>query len=316
MNRKITVIGAGSVGSATAFALTLQHTANEILLIDIDEERAKGEAMDILQGTPILLEAVKVYAGDYEAARGSDIVVITSGVGRKPGQTRTDLAQVNANIIKDIAPKITAVCPDATYIIVANPVDVLTQVFLKVTGLPEYKVLGSGTLLDTSRLRSRIAEYLKISPKNVRAYVFGEHGETSFVPWSLAQISTVRLDDYKNLIKLDNDTVVDLDHDEIETYMRTSGSTIIARKGYTNYAIAISVCSICEAIFSGVNAIATVSTMLHGEYGIEGVCLSLPTVLGSGRVQGRITPKLTEDEVAKLRHSADALKGLIETLDF
>ena len=312
---KITVIGAGSVGSTTAFALALKNIANEIVIIDINEDKALGEAMDIHQGTPLFSEPVNVYAGDYKSAVGSDIVVITSGVARKPGQTRIDLAQTNVNIIKQITPQIVRSCPDATYVIVANPVDILTYVFSKVSGIPQNCIIGSGTLLDTARLRARIAEYLSVSQKNVHAYVFGEHGETSFVPWSIAEVSTISLADYKELIKLDQGIMVDLDYDEIDNYMRSSGGKIIRRKGCTNYAIAVSVCGICECLQGGVNAVVTVSTMLSGEYGISDVCLSLPMLLGNGKVQGRITPRLTDEELEKLHHSADALKAVIAQID-
>ena len=307
MSKKITVIGAGSVGSATAFALAMRNIANEIVIIDINEDRALGEAMDIHQGTPLLSEPVNVYAGNYEAAAGSDIVVITSGVGRKPGQTRMDLVNTNVNIIKSITPNIVRTCPDATYVIVANPVDILTYVFCKMSGIPEDRVIGSGTLLDTARLRARIAEYLSVSQKNVHAYVFGEHGETSFVPWSIAEVSTINLEDYKDLIKLKKGIMVDLDYEEI--------AKIIARKGCTNYAIATSVCGICECLFGGVNAVVTVSTMLHGEYGLDDVCLSLPVMLGNGQVQGRIMPRLTDEEMEKLHYSGNALKTVISQLN-
>ena len=314
-NRKITVIGAGAVGSATAFALALKNVANEIVIVDINEDKALGEAMDIHQGTPLFSEPVNVYAGNYAAAAGSNIVVITSGVGRKPGQTRLDLVKTNVSIIKSIIPQITSVCPDAIYVIVANPVDILTYVFCKISGIPEERVIGSGTLLDTARLRARIAEYLSVSQKNVHAYVFGEHGETSFVPWSIAEISTIKLSDYKQMIQLKNGIMVDLDYEEIDKYMRSSGAKIIARKGCTNHAIAVSVCSICEYLFGGVNTVATVATMLHGEYGLDDVCLSLPVLLGNGQVQGRIMPSLTEEEMEKLHKSGEALKDVIAQLD-
>ena len=173
--------------------MSVQHTADEVVIVDINQEKAMGEAMDIRQGTPLTAQPVSVYAGTYESAAGSNIVIITSGIPRKPGQTRMDLAQTNVNVIKDIAPQITKYCPDATYIIVSNPVDILTYVFHKVTNIPHERIIGSGTLLDTARLRARLAEYLNVSEKNVHAYVFGEHGETSFIPWSIAQVSTCLL---------------------------------------------------------------------------------------------------------------------------
>ena len=278
---KITVIGAGNVGATIANDLMIQGIASEIVLIDVNKQKAFGEALDIYQGAPFCSPAI-VRSGDYPAAEGSDIVVITSGMPRKPGQTRIDLAQTNVDIIREVAPQIVKSCPDATYIIVSNPVDILTYVFLKLTGLPENRVLGSGTLLDTARLRARISEYLAVSQRNVHAYVFGEHGDTSFIPWSIAEISTINIADYKDRIKVNNSIMVDLDCAEIDEYMRSSGAKIIKRKGCTNYAIAVSVCGICECLKGGVNAVATVSTMLHGEYGVEDVCLSLPVLLGNG----------------------------------
>lgn len=313
-NRKITVIGAGSVGATTAFALTLQNIANEVVLVDINESKALGEAMDIRQSTPLLSDPVNVYAGNYESAAGSDIVVITSGMPRKPGQTRIDLAQTNVNIIKQIAPQIVKTCPDATYVIVSNPVDILTYVFHKVTDIPSNRIIGTGTQLDTARLRARIAEYLSVSQKNVHAYVFGEHGETSFIPWSIAEVSTVSLFDCKDKIKLDEDIMVDLDYAEIERHMRSSGAKVIERKGCTNYAISVAVCSICDALFGAVNAVQTVSLMLNGEYGISDVCLSMPALIGNGIVRGRITPVLTDEELAKLHYSADALKKVLSQM--
>ena len=313
-NRKITVIGAGSVGATTAFALTLQNIANEVVLVDINESKALGEAMDIRQSTPLLSDPVNVYAGNYESAAGSDIVVITSGMPRKPGQTRIDLAQTNVNIIKQIAPQIVKTCPDATYVIVSNPVDILTYVFHKVTDIPSNRIIGTGTQLDTARLRARIAEYLSVSQKNVHAYVFGEHGETSFIPWSIAEVSTVSLFACKDKIKLDEDIMVDLDYAEIERHMRSSGAKVIERKGCTNYAISVAVCSICDALFGAVNAVQTVSLMLNGEYGISDVCLSMPALIGNGVVRGRITPVLTDEELAKLHYSADALKKVLSQM--
>ena len=284
------------------------------MLVDINESKALGEAMDIRQSTPLLSDPVNVYAGNYESAAGSDIVVITSGMPRKPGQTRIDLAQTNVNIIKQIAPQIVKTCPDATYVIVSNPVDILTYVFHKVTDIPSNRIIGTGTQLDTARLRARIAEYLSVSQKNVHAYVFGEHGETSFIPWSIAEVSTVSLFDCKDKIKLDEDIMVDLDYAEIERHMRSSGAKVIERKGCTNYAISVAVCSICDALFGAVNAVQTVSLMLNGEYGISDVCLSMPALIGNGVVRGRITPVLTDEELAKLHYSADALKKVLSQM--
>ncbi|MGM9636157.1 MAG: L-lactate dehydrogenase, partial [Candidatus Avispirillum sp.] len=194
MMNKISIIGTGSVGSTIAYTLAVMGLASEIVMIDINSEKALGEALDIRQGTPFCAPC-SVYAGDYRDAEDSDIVILTSGVARKPGQTRLELAQINVNITKSIIPEITKYAPDASYIIVSNPVDILTYTFYKLSGIPENRIIGSGTILDTARLRSRLSEYYNISQSNVHAYVFGEHGDSSFVPWSLANISNVPIKD-------------------------------------------------------------------------------------------------------------------------
>lgn len=313
MSNKVTIIGAGSVGSTIAFMMAVKGIAAEIVIIDINEKKALGEAMDIRQGMPFC-NPCKIYAGRYEDAKDSDIVVITSGIGRKPGQTRLELAQTNVNIMKSIAAEISVVAPDALYVIVSNPVDVLTYVFAKVTDIPENRIIGTGTLLDTARLRSRIAEYMNVSQKNVHAYVLGEHGDSSFVPWSTTQICNVPLEQYKNSVTNPNMIQAELNYADIEEYMRTSGGKIIARKGATFYAIAISVCHICQCIFDNANAIVAVSTMMHGEYGLEDVCLSIPTVINASGVQGKVLPVLTAEEEEKLRFSAQTLRGVIDQI--
>ena len=195
MTNKVTIIGAGWVGATIAYSLVVNSPVSEIVLIDIKEEKAIGEALDIKQATPFL-SPTKVYAGNYEDAKGSEIVIITSGFGRKPGQTRLDLAQTNVDVLKDITPKIVKYAPNAIYIIVANPVDVLTYVFTKISGVPKSHVIGSGTILDTIRLRTRLSELYSINQKQVHAYVLGEHGDTSFVAWSAADITGIPLSEY------------------------------------------------------------------------------------------------------------------------
>lgn len=314
MANKITVIGAGSVGATIAFMMAVKGIAAEIVVIDINEKKALGEAMDIRQGIPFC-DPCKIYAGRYEDAKDSDIVVITSGIGRKPGQTRLELAQTNVNIMKSIAGEISKVAPDAVYVIVSNPVDVLTYVFNKVTDIPENRIIGTGTLLDTARLRSRIAEYMNVSQKNVHAYVLGEHGDSSFVPWSSARVCNVPLERFKDCVSDKGFVNADLNYEEIESYMRTSGGKIIQRKGATFYAIAMSVCHICQCIFENANAIIAVSTMLHGEYGIEDCCLSIPTIVNASGTAGKVLPDMTEEEVEKLRHSAQMLKNVIDQIN-
>lgn len=311
---KISIIGTGSVGSTIAYTITVMGLASEIVMIDINNDKALGEALDIRQGTPFC-GACLVYAGDYRDAVNSDIVILTSGVARKPGQTRLELAQTNVNITKSIIPEITKYAPDATYIIVSNPVDVLTYTFLKLSGIPESRIIGSGTILDTARLRTRLAEYYSINQSNVHAYVFGEHGDSSFIPWSVANISNVPISECKNLITNTGLTAPELNFEEIEQYVRKSGGRVIARKGATFYAVSVSVCHICKCVLSGIDTTMTVSTMMHGEYGIDDVCLSTLNVVGNNGLHGKVNVSLTVEEVAKLRHSADTLKDVINNLE-
>ncbi len=311
MSNKITIIGAGSVGSTIAYNMVVTGIASEIVMIDINENKALGEAMDIRQGVPFC-SPVSIYAGSYEDAKDSDVIILTSGLPRKAGQSRLELAQVNVDITKSIIPQIVKYAPNAVYIVVSNPIDILTYLFHKISGLPANQIIGSGTTLDTARLRSRLSETFNISQQNVHAYVFGEHGDSSFVPWSLANISNIPIEQYINCLPADKRPVVD--YADIEDYTRKSGAKIIANKGATFYAIAISVCHICKCLFSGIDTTLTVSTMMNGEYGIDDVCLSTLSVVGRKGVEGRLLVPLTDDEIVKLRHSADSLKAVIKDI--
>ena len=311
---KVSIIGTGSVGSTIAYTLTVMGLASEIVMIDINNEKALGEALDIRQGTPFC-GACSIYAGDYRDAVNSDIVIVTSGIARKPGQSRLELAQTNVNITKQIIPEITKYAPDATYIIVSNPVDILTYTFYKMSGLPENRIIGSGTILDTARLRSRLSEYYNINQSNVHAYVFGEHGDSSFIPWSVANISNVPIKDCKKLITTPGINTPELDFGEIEQYVRKSGARVIARKGATFYAVSVSVCHICKCLLGGIDTTMTVSTMMHGEYGIENVALSTLNMVGHEGVRGKVNVPMTDEEVMLLRKSADTLKDVISNLE-
>ena len=307
---KITIIGAGSVGSTIAYTLTVMGIAQEIVMIDINTEKALGEALDIRQGLPFCTPST-VFAGSYVDAVDSDIVIITSGMARKPGQTRLDLAQVNVNIMKDIIPQITGYAPNATYIIVSNPVDILTYTFCKCSGLPEEKIIGSGTILDTARLRAKISEHFSINQKNVHAYVLGEHGDSSFIPWSLCNISNVPILDYPKSLVSAPDLYKEPNFEVFENYVKKSGGRVIERKGATFYAVSVSVCHICKCLLSGIDTTMTISTMMHGEYGIEDVCLSTLALVGSQGIQSTVLLPLTDEETALMRKSADCLKAII-----
>ena len=314
MSTKITVIGAGSVGSAITNDIMVQGIASEVVLIDINKQKAMGEALDIYQGAPFCSPAI-IRSGDYEDAEGSQIVIITSGVPRKPGQSRLELAQTNVNILKQITPQIVKYAPNAIYILVSNPVDILTYVFTKISGIPENRILGSGTVLDTSRLQSELAKRFHISPKNVHAHVYGEHGDSSFVPWSLATIANNKIDDYKNCIADSERIRWNGDHQAVEDFVKQSGAQVIKNKGATFYAVAISVCHICKCILNGSGTALTVSTMMHGEYGVEDVCLSTLALVGSDGVHTKITSPLTPEETEKMHLSAQKLREIIDGLE-
>lgn len=314
MSRKITVIGAGNVGATIAYTLSLGDIASEIVVIDIKKDKVEGEVMDIVQGASFR-EPISVIAGDYADAAGSDIVIITSGIGRKPGQTRIELAQTNVNILKAITPQIVAAAPNALYMIVSNPVDIMTYVFTKISGLPERQILGSGTVLDTARLRYDLCHHFQIAQKNIHAYVFGEHGDTSFIPWSLADVSGCHLSEFEKLM-LEKGVVSErLDPEETLKYVQKSGGEIIAKKGATFYAVSASVNKVLSGLVGAYDSVATISSMMHGEYGIQDVCISTMTIIGPDGVKGKVPVDLTDEEVLKLRASADALKAVIKGLD-
>ena len=314
MSSKITIIGAGSVGSTIAYTLTKEEIASEIVMIDINKEKVEGEVMDILQGT-CFRDPISIVNGEYEDAKDSDIVIITSGLPRKPGQTRIDLAQTNVNILKEITPQIVKAAPNALYIIVSNPVDIMTYVFTKVSGLPERQIIGSGTILDTARLRCGLSEHFKVAQKNIHAYVFGEHGDTSFIPWTGAYISGVSTDEYYDLMKSMGRKIEKVDKDAMLEYVQKSGGAIIANKGATFYAVATAVCKLCNVVMASSDSIATVSSMMHGEYGIEDVCLSTLTLVGPKGIRGKVPMRMNKAEIDKLKASADALKAVIAKID-
>ncbi len=311
---KISIIGTGYVGSTIAYTLTVMGVASEIVLVDINHEKAEGEALDIRQGTPFC-GSCSVYAGKYEDMKDSNIIIFSCGVARKPGQSRLELAQVNVNITKSVIPEIEKYAPNAVVIIVSNPVDILTYTFHKFSNLPENQIIGSGTILDTARLRARLSEHFSINQKNVHAYVFGEHGDSSFVPWSIASISNVPIEECVDAIRLDGEKVEPLDFAEVEEYVRRAGSRVIDRKGATFYAVSVSVCHICKALLSGIDTVMSVSTYMHGEYGISDVCLSTLNVVGHNGIRSKVHVKLKKDEIFRLRASANTLKDVIKNLD-
>ena len=315
MQKKVTIIGAGAVGATTAFALLTRGAATEVVLIDINTEKAQGEALDIKQATPFI-DNCDIYAGTYADAVDSDIVIVTSGIGRKPGQSRLELVQTNVGIIKGIAQDIVKAAPNAIYIFVANPVDILTYAFLKYTGLPKNQVFGTGTVLDTIRLRTRLAEIYNINKQQVHANVLGEHGDTSFVAWSTATIAGVPLFEYNGAIASSYKIPNEYKREDVETYVRKSGGKIISRKGCTVYGIGMTSTHIVKAISGSSETALTVSSLHEGEYGISDVCISSLSLVDHTGVRSIITQKLSDDEIRKMHESAEALKAVIKNVTF
>ena len=313
MSRKITIIGAGSVGSTIAYSLSQEELASQIVMIDINKDKAEGEVMDIEQGT-CFREPISIIAGDYPDAKDSDIVIITSGIARKPGQTRIDLAQTNVNILKSITPQIVKEAPNALYVIVSNPVDIMTYVFTKISGLPERQIIGSGTILDTARLRCGLSEKLQVAQKNIHAYVFGEHGDSAFIPWSLTDISGAPMERYAEIMKGTMD-FEPLDREAMTEYVHKAGGEVIKRKGATFYAVSASVCQLCSLLLASSDSVATVSTMMHGQYGVDDVCISTLTLVGPEGVKCKLPVALTEEETEKLHQSANTLKDVISQIN-
>ncbi len=312
MSKKITILGSGNVGATVAYTLTQASLVSEIVLIDVDRAKAEGAAMDIIHGAPFSTP-LNIYAGDYSDSTGSEMVIITSGIGRKPGQSRLELASINAEIIKDIAPKIASYCPNALYVMVSNPVDVLTYAFIKYSGIPATQVIGSGTMLDTARLRTMVSQRLDVCAKNIHAYVFGEHGDSSIFPWSVTSVIGMDFREYCRHIKHYTDEQTDIFLRGVEKDVREAGGEIIKRKGATFYAVSTCIAQIIRAAFSSNDSVLTVSTVSHNRYGIkEDVCLSLPCVLGPKGVVREVDPPLTEQEMKMVQNSARVIR---ETLD-
>jgi len=311
--RKVVILGAGNVGATIGYTLTLDGVASEIVFIDVNVDKAKGEAMDIAQGVPFS-KPINIYQGSYEDAKDASIVIVTMGFARKPGQSRIDLAQSNVDIARDVLPEVVKYAPNAIYLVVSNPVDIMTYAIKKYTGLPESQVFGAGTVLDTARLRASIGEAINVNPQNVHAYVLGEHGDTAVIPWSMAMIGGSLAESFPGLKSLDGKEGRGIDKEAIEHYVRKSGAIVIGYKGATFYAISMSVRRLLSCMTGETQTIVTVSSSVHGEYGIDDVCLSLPFALSSSGVSCPVILPLSPLEEDQLRASADALKSVINSI--
>ena len=310
-NRKAAIVGCGFVGSATAFCLMQSGLFSEMVLIDADHDKAEGEALDIAHGIPFVGH-VNIYAGGYDDIVDAAIVIVTAGANQKPDETRLDLVHKNVGIYKSIIPEIANRNYQGILLIVSNPVDILTYVACKLSNMPENRVIGSGTVLDSARLKYKLGEHLNVDSKSVHAFIIGEHGDSEIAAWSSANVSGVPLNDFCELRG-------HFQHEEsmerIAEQVKNSAYEIISKKRATYYGIAMSVKRICEAIVRNERSILPVSRMIHGEYDIEGIALSMPAVVGEDGVQTRVPISLSEEEQVKLRQSADTLAGVLKELD-
>lgn len=310
--RKAAVIGCGFVGSATAFTLMQSRLFSELVLLDVNMEKADGEAKDIAHGIPFAGQ-MKIYAGTYDDAADAAIIIITAGANQKLGETRLDLVQKNTAIYQSIIPEIVKRDFGGILLIVSNPVDILTYVALKLSGLPEKRVLGSGTVLDTARLKYALGEHLGVDSRSVHSFIIGEHGDSEIAAWSSTNVSGIPLNDFCEMRGHFNH---DAAMDAIAEKVKNSAYEIISKKQATYYGIAMSVKRICECIVRNERSILPVSAMMHGEYGIEDITLSMPAIVGIGGVETHVPIALSEEEAEKLVESAKKLKevakGLIE----
>lgn len=308
---KIVVVGAGFVGSTTAYTIMLGGLFSEIVIIDIDKNKAEGDALDIAHGAA-LNKPVKVISGGYEECKDADIVVITAGVGQAPGETRLDLLKRNTKVIKSITESIMKYAPeDIILLTVTNPVDILTYVTYKVSGLPKNQVLGSGTVLDTARLKYLISKKTGIDARNCHTYIIGEHGDSEVAAWSVTNIGGMSMQEYCTFTG--RCSIDDLD--KMYSDVKNAAYEIISKKGATYYGIAVAVARIVECIAGDENSILTVSSVFDGQYGISDVALSVPTKVGGLGIEKVLEVPFGRNEMKGLKDSADTLKELIAELE-
>jgi L-lactate dehydrogenase len=308
---RIAVVGTGNVGATFAYTLLISGLASEIVLIDANQAKAEGEVMDLNHAMPLGRPA-RIWAGGYEDCKNAVITIVTAGSAQRPGETRLDLLQRNTAIFKQIIPNIVRNNPSGIILVATNPVDILTYVSLKISGLPSSKVIGSGTVLDTARFRYLLSQHFDVDPRSVHAFIIGEHGDSEVPVWSLANIAGMRFDQYcaVNGMGCEQPQL-----DDIFRQTRDAAYTIIEKKGATYYAIASGLLRICEAIMRDQSTVLSVSSYLDDYYGIKDICLSIPSVVDMGGVERVIKLDLSADEIAGLRKSASTLSSVLKQLD-
>lgn len=310
-NRKVAIVGCGFVGSATAFSLMQSGLFSEMVLIDADENKAEGEALDIVHGIPFVGQ-MKIYAGNYDDITDAAIVIVTAGASQRPNETRLDLVHKNVAIYKSIMPEIAKRDYQGILLIVSNPVDILTYVACKLSGMPENRVLGSGTVLDTARLKYQLGHHLDVDSRSVHAFIVGEHGDSEIAAWSSANVSGIPLNDF---CEMRGHFRHEESMSEIAEKVKNSAYEIIEKKRATYYGIAMSVKRICEAIVRNERSILPVSRMMKGENGISNVVLSMPAIVGADGILKEVPLSFNKDEKEKLNRSADTLKDVLDSLD-
>jgi len=307
---KIAIIGAGFVGTTFAYSLLIHGLASEIVIVDIDKERAEGEVMDLNHGIPFAHPA-RIWSGDYADCKDADIVVVSADRGQKIQQSRLELAGSNLEMFRQIIPNITKHSRDCILLVVTNPLDVMTYAALKLSGFPRNRVIGSGTALDTARLRYLLGEHLRVDPRNVHAYIIGEHGDSEVPVWSLANVAGMRLKDYCPLCRTPYHPE---EFNDLFLKVRNAGYEIIRRKGRTYYAVALALTKIVECILRDENAVLTVSCFLENYHGVSDICLSVPTILNRTGVRDIILLPLDENEVSEFQKSASIIKNVAKSL--
>lgn len=310
-DRKVAIIGCGFVGSSSAFALMQSGLFSEMVLIDVDHDRAEGEALDISHGLPFA-RPMNIYAGDYDDASDAAVTIITAGANQRPGETRLDLVKKNVAIFKTIIPEIAKRHYQGIVLIVSNPVDVLTYVTIKLSGLPLGRVLGSGTVLDTARFKYALGQHLGVDPRTIHARIVGEHGDSEIAVWSTANVGGVPINSFCELRGF-------YEHEEsmkrIAEGVKNSAYEIIDKKNATYYGIAMTVKRLCEAIVRDEKSVLPVSNLMEGDYGLDDVVLSMPAIIGRGGIEQKVPISLSEEEHRKLEESAAALRAVIDELD-
>ena len=302
---KVGLIGTGMVGASFAYSLMQSGLANDLVLIDKDEARAQGEAMDLQHGVPFV-RPMRIRAGGYELLAGSTVVVICAGANQRPGETRLDLLQKNAGVFRDIIPRVVAICPEAIIVIATNPVDILTYISADLAGLPFGHVIGSGTTLDTARFRFNLGDHFDVDPRSVHAWIVAEHGDSAVPVWSLANVGGIPLRDFR---PANGNTLDRAQMQRIFEQTRDAGYEIIQRKQSTYYAIGMALLSIVVTIIRDQRTILPVSLPLTGQYGVAGMALSLPAVVGRAGAEELLEIPMNDEEIASFRKSADTLKA-------